>query len=56
MMPTFAEALDAGGRLLMSGFLEEDVPIIEASATEHGFVVESVRERDGWMVVECKKR
>lgn len=56
MMPAFAAALDAGGRLLMSGFLEEDVPIIDSSATEHGFDVESVREREGWMVVECKKR
>ncbi len=56
MMPAFDAALDAGGRLLMSGFLEEDVPIIEASATEHGFVVESAREREGWMVVECKKQ
>ena len=56
MMPSFASALHSGGRLLMSGFLGEDVPIIEASATEHGFAVEHVAERDGWMVVQCKKR
>lgn len=56
MMPSFADALPSGGRLLMSGFLGEDVPIIEASAAEHGFVVEHVAERDGWMVVQCKKR
>lgn len=56
MMPSFADALTSGGRLLMSGFLGEDVPIIEASAAEHGFVVEHVAERDGWMVVQCKKR
>jgi ribosomal protein L11 methyltransferase len=56
MMPSFADALPSGGRLLMSGFLGEDVPIIEASSAEHGFVVEHVAERDGWMVVQCKKR
>ena len=56
MMSSFADALPSGGRLLMSGFLGEDVPIIETSATEHGFVVEHVAERDGWMVVQCKKR
>ena len=56
MMPSFAEALPSGGRLLMSGFLGEDVPIIEASAAEYGFIVEHVAERDGWMVVQCKKR
>ena len=56
MMPSFAEALPSGGRLLMSGFLGEDVSIIEVSAAEYGFVVEHVAERDGWMVVQCKKR
>ena len=55
MMPSFAKALSAGGRLVMSGFLGEDVPHIESAAAEQGFVVESVRERDGWMVVMCKK-
>ena len=55
MMPSFAEALSAGGRLVMSGFLGEDVPHIESAAAEQGFAVESVRERDGWMVVMCKK-
>jgi ribosomal protein L11 methyltransferase len=55
MMPSFAEALSSGGRLVMSGFLCEDVPHIESAAAEQGFAVESVRERDGWMVVMCKK-
>ena len=55
MMPSFAKALSAGGRLVMSGFLGEDVPHIESAAAEQGFVVESVREREGWMVVMCKK-
>lgn len=55
MMPSFAEALCAGGRLLMSGFLEEDVPIIDFSAAEHGLEVECEAEREGWMVVQCKK-
>jgi ribosomal protein L11 methyltransferase len=55
MMPSFAKALSASGRLVMSGFLGEDVPHIESAAAEQGFAVESVRERDGWMVVMCKK-
>ena len=55
MMPSFAKALSAGGRLVMSGFLGEDVLHIESAAAEQGFAVESVRERDGWMVVMCKK-
>ena len=55
MMPSFAEALSAGGRLVMSGFLGEDVLHIESAAAEQGFAVEGVSEREGWMVVMCKK-
>lgn len=55
MMPSFAEAVDAGGWLLMSGFLCEDVEHIERGAAECGFMVESVAQNDGWMVVVCKK-
>lgn len=54
MMPSFAAALPSGGRLLMSGFLREDVVYIEAAAAEQGFAVENIIEREGWMVVECK--
>ena len=55
MMPSFAELLPSGGELLMSGFLREDVVHIEASASEQGFAVENIIEREGWMVVVCKK-
>lgn len=55
MMPSFAAALPSGGRLLMSGFLREDVVYIEASAVEQGFEVVNIIEREGWMVVVCKK-
>ena len=55
MMPSFALALPSGGELLMSGFLREDVVYIEAAAAEQGFAVENILEREGWMVVVCKK-
>ena len=55
MMPSFAAALPSGGELLMSGFLREDVVYIEAAAAEQGFAVENILEREGWMVVVCKK-
>lgn len=55
MMPSFVAVLPSGGRLLMSGFLREDVVYIEASAVEQGFEVVNIIEREGWMVVVCKK-
>ena len=55
MMPSFAELLGAGGRLLMSGFLVEDVAIIESVAASNGFECMEHRSRDGWAVVMCRK-
>ena len=55
MMPSFAELLGAGGRLLMSGFLVEDVAIIESVAAANGFESVEHRSRDGWAVVMCRK-
>lgn len=55
MMPSFEAALDKDGLLLMSGFLSEDLPHIETSATEYGFEMVATAERDGWMVAEYKK-
>lgn len=55
MMPSFAEALDSGGRLVMSGFLEEDITPIEAAAAEQGFKLESSQIKDNWAVVICKR-
>ncbi len=54
-MPAYAEALDMGGDLLMSGFLEEDVPVIEARARACGLDPIEVRMRDGWAMVHVKK-
>ena len=55
MMPSFAELLESGGRLLMSGFLVEDVAIIESKAAAYGFESVEQKSRDGWAVVMCRK-
>lgn len=55
MMPSFAVLLGAGGRLLMSGFLVEDVAIIESKAAAYGFESVEQKSRDGWAVVMCHK-
>lgn len=55
MMPQFASSLPSGGDLLMSGFLSEDVAHIAEAAAAHGFDMVGHEERDGWVVVKCKK-
>lgn len=55
MMPAFAERMRKGGKLLMSGFLSEDAECVGSSAAEHSFAVQSVKQRDGWVVMVCRK-
>lgn len=54
-MPAFASMLNAGGDLLMSGFLEEDVPTIESSVRAAGLVPAEVRTQEGWALVRARK-
>lgn len=54
-MPSYAAALNAGGDLVMSGFLEADVPSIVAAAGELGMTLVERAERNGWMMVHVRK-
>lgn len=54
-MPAYAAALTEGGRLAMSGFLEEDVPAVVAAARAEGLDHVATRQRDGWMLVLARK-
>ncbi|MCQ2186685.1 MAG: 50S ribosomal protein L11 methyltransferase [Bacteroidales bacterium] len=47
-MPEYARALKEGGRLLLSGFLEEDVQPIVSSATACGLSLVNTASREGW--------
>ena len=55
-MPAYAAALDARGDLVMSGFLEQDVPAVTEAAAKLGMETAAVETRDGWVVVHTKKR
>lgn len=54
-MPAYAAALTPGGDLVMSGFLEQDVPAITGAAAKLGLKPVAVETRDGWMLVHVKK-
>lgn len=54
-MPAYADALEPGGDLLMSGFLEEDIPVIESWARACALEPVGSRLRDGWALVWVKK-
>lgn len=48
-LDSYVAALNAGGRLLVSGFLADDAPIIEAAAAERGLSLAERIEEDGWV-------
>lgn len=54
-MPAYAAALRPGGDLLMSGFLEADIPVIRSAAEQAGLQFADSRLRDGWAAVHCRK-
>lgn len=47
-IPVYRESLNAGGKLFMSGFYSEDLPLIEAKANETGLRIESNRIENNW--------
>jgi ribosomal protein L11 methyltransferase len=55
MMVDFAQALSPGGWIAMSGFLQEDAAAVAQAAREQGMELKSEQERDGWIVMVCKK-
>ncbi|MFR9634138.1 MAG: 50S ribosomal protein L11 methyltransferase [Rikenellaceae bacterium] len=55
-LPRYATALEEGGVLLISGFLEQDVEILQARAREVGLTPVAERVRDGWVAMRIDKR
>jgi ribosomal protein L11 methyltransferase len=52
----YAAKLKAGGVMLLSGFYEEDVPVITSAAAPHGLKAEGFTSRDRWACVRLVKQ
>ncbi len=50
-MKTYAEKLQNGGEMLLSGFLEQDITPIRECAEKHGFRYQSTANRDEWQLL-----
>lgn len=48
-IPTYANALESGGSLLMSGFYAEDLDLIIARSEEYGLILTETSIRNNWM-------
>lgn len=54
-MEVYANCLSAGGILLLSGFYEEDIPIIDAEVTKYGLKMNKKIERNNWVAIKYLK-
>ena len=55
-IPQYAQSLKAGGMLLLSGFYEEDIPLIREKAEAHSLQYVENLERNKWLAVKFKKQ
>jgi len=54
-MAAYAACLSVGGELYMSGFYQDDIPVIEAKARELGLAFKGFAERNNWVAVHMVK-
>lgn len=52
----YSKVLAAGGTLFMSGFYEEDIPMIEAEANKYGLYLRHHQTKENWAVVKFVKQ
>ena len=54
-MSTYIDCLDTNGMLLLSGFYQEDIPIIDAEVTKYDMKVDKIIERNNWVALKYLK-
>ncbi|RKS56171.1 ribosomal protein L11 methyltransferase [Gillisia mitskevichiae] len=54
-IPTYSECLSKGGKLFLSGFYTEDVPVIEEACSNNGLKFENKLVEDNWTAVSFIK-
>jgi ribosomal protein L11 methyltransferase len=51
-IPTYTSALQAPGILILSGFYEEDLPLIVQKCTENGLTFDSHLQKEKWIAAK----
>ena len=54
-LPAYAATLEPGGDLVMSGFLDADVPTLVEVAGQQGLSLIGTAERDGWRMIHVRR-
>ena len=51
-MKVYTNCLQEGGVLLLSGFYEQDIPVIDAEVTKYGLKLEKFIQRNNWVALK----
>ncbi|MCL4135306.1 UNVERIFIED_CONTAM: hypothetical protein GTU68_025499 [Idotea baltica] len=51
----YADCLQENGTLLLSGFYQEDIPIIDAETSKYGLKLDEIIERNNWVALKYLK-
>ncbi len=54
-IPCYTKVLNRGGKLIMSGFYEEDIPVIRERCEKNGLKYSYFSEMDNWVAIVCEK-
>lgn len=54
-MKTYADCLDSKGVLMLSGFYQEDIPVIDDEASRYNLKIETIIERNNWVSLKYNK-
>ncbi len=54
-LPSYGACLNNGGVLLLSGFYEEDIPLLDEKATAEGMRLEKTLKRNNWVSLKYVK-
>ena len=54
-MESYSKALKSGGTLILSGFYEEDIPVVAQAAKQYGLKQTDYTTRDRWASLSLKK-
>lgn len=55
MLPFFAHCLDAQGHMICSGIISPRRDFVVDALGKAGFVIESIREKNEWVAIVCRK-
>ncbi len=54
-METYTSTLNSNGRLFLSGFYDDDIPIIEAECNKYGLQLVDTLKRNNWVALKFQK-